>query len=213
MNEMLTESFLNKTNSLLSNYTPLRKTNKYKLKFQSKPWMTTGLQKSISVKNKFLTNFIKKKDPTKKSRTSFAIQKPQKPIINLFEKKGKENYYKKYFESNWNNVKIIWKGTKSIITFKNITSSVTISQRENLITNPYDIANIFNNYFSSVSDTAKKNIIKYSNKHFSDYLHNQCSNSIFIQPIDSEETANIISNLNMNKPVVQTISLIKYQKF
>ena len=37
----------------------------------------------------------------------------------------------------------------------------TISQGENLITNPYDIANIFNNYFSSVADTAKENI-KYS---------------------------------------------------
>ena len=55
----------------------------------------------------------------------------------------------------------------------------TISQGENLITNPYDIAYIFNNYFSSVSDTAKENI-KYSDKYFSDFLNNQCNNSIFI---------------------------------
>ena len=61
-----TESFLNKINSLLSNYAPLKKNNKDKLKFRSKPWIITGLQKSISVKNKFLTNFIKKKDPAKK---------------------------------------------------------------------------------------------------------------------------------------------------
>ena len=39
----------------------------------------------------------------------------------------------------------------------------TNSQKENLITNPYDIANIFNNYFSSVADTSKENI-KYSLK-------------------------------------------------
>ena len=92
------------------------------------------------------------------------MQRPQKPIINLL-KKSKENYYKKHFESNWNNAKIIWKGIKSIITLKYITSSVprTISQGENLITNPYDIANIFN--FSSVADTTKENI-KYSHKHF-----------------------------------------------
>ena len=37
----------------------------------------------------------------------------------------------------------------------------TISQGENSITNPYDIANIFNNYFSFVADTATDNI-KYS---------------------------------------------------
>ena len=74
----------------------------------------------------------------------------------------------------------------------------TISQGENLISNPYDIANIFNNYFSSVANTAKENI-KYSHKHFSDFLNNQCNNSIFIQPTDSDEIANIISTLNMNK--------------
>ena len=47
--------------------------------------------------------------------------------------------------------------------------SRTISQAEDLIT---DIASIFNNYFSSVADTAKEDIIKYSHKHFSDDLNN-----------------------------------------
>ena len=49
--------------------------------------------------------------------------------------------------------------------------------------NSYDIANIFNNYFSSIANTAKENI-KYSHKHFSDFLNNQCKNSMFIQPTD-----------------------------
>ena len=53
-----TESSLNEINSLLSNYTSLKKINRYKLKFGSKPWLITGLQKAILVKNKFLSNFI-----------------------------------------------------------------------------------------------------------------------------------------------------------
>ena len=73
----------------------------------------------------------------------------------------------------------------------------TISQGENLITYPY-IANIFSNYFSFVADTAKENI-KYSHKHLSDYLNNQCKNSIFIQPTDSKEIASIISTLNYSQ--------------
>ena len=40
--------------------------NKYKLKLKSKPWITLDLQKSISVKNKLLTKFINKKDPVLK---------------------------------------------------------------------------------------------------------------------------------------------------
>ena len=128
--------------------------------------------------------------------------KNHRNLLSALLKKSKENYYKKCFEPNWHNAKIIWKGIKSIITLKDITSSVprTISQGENLITNPYDIANIFNNYFSSVADTAKENI-KYSHEHFSDYLNNQSKNSIFIQPTDSEEIANVISTLNMNKSI------------
>ena len=109
--------------------------------------------------------------------------KNHRKLLSTLLKKSKENYYKNYL----NNTKIICKGIKSIITSKNITSSVprTILQGENLITNPYDIANIFNNYFSPVSDTAMEN--------------NQCSNSIFIPLTDSEEVPNVISTPSMNK--------------
>ena len=66
------------------------------------------------------------------------------------------------------------------------------------ITNPYDIANIFNNYFASKAETTKKSI-KYSQKHFSDYLSNETSSTIFLQSTDKEVMANIISSLNSNK--------------
>ena len=67
-----------------------------------------------------------------------------------------------------------------------------------LITNPYDIANTFNNYFASIAETRKKSI-KYSHKHFSDYLSNETNSTVFLQPTDKEEIANIISSLNSNK--------------
>ena len=47
---------------------PLKRTNKYNLKFTSKSWITLGLQQSIYVKNKLLTNFISKKDPMLKEQ-------------------------------------------------------------------------------------------------------------------------------------------------
>ena len=51
-----TKIYLDKIIMLLDTYAPLKRINKYKLKFKSKPWITLGLQKSISVKNKLLTN-------------------------------------------------------------------------------------------------------------------------------------------------------------
>ena len=66
------------------------------------------------------------------------------------------------------------------------------------ITNPYDISNTFNNYFVSVAETTKKSI-KYSHKHFSDYLSNKTDSATFLQPTDKEEIANIISYLSSSK--------------
>ena len=74
-------------------------------------------------------------------------------------KKGKQTYYDKYFERNWNNINN-WKGIKSLISLKTVASNVpTVLSLDNgkTITNPYDIANSFNNYFASITETTKKN--------------------------------------------------------
>ena len=116
-------------------------------------------------------------------------------------KKSKQAFYDKYFERNWNNVKKTWKGIKSLISVKTVASNVpTVLSLDNgkTITNPYDIANTFNNCFASIAETTKKPI-KYSHKHFSDYISNENNNTIFLQPTDKEEIFNIISSLNSNK--------------
>ena len=49
-----TKKFLDKINMLLDTYAPFKRVKKHKLKFKSKPWITLGLQKSISVKKNYL---------------------------------------------------------------------------------------------------------------------------------------------------------------
>ena len=74
-------------------------------------------------------------------------------------KRSKQAYFDKYFEANWNNIRNTWKGIKSLITLKSVASNVpTIPSLDNgdTITNPYDIANTFNNYFASIAETMKK---------------------------------------------------------
>ena len=158
------------------------------------------MQKSIFVKNKLLTNFINKKDPILKEEFHTNYKK-YRNLLSTLMKKSKQAYYDKYFERNWNNIKNTWKGIKSLISLKTKASSVpTVLSRENgdTITNPYDIANTFNNYFASIAETTKRST-KYSHKHFSDYLSNESSSTIFLQPTEKKEIANIISSLNSNK--------------
>ena len=153
-----TKIYLDKINMLLDTYAPLKKINKYKLKFKSKPWITLGLQKSISVKNKLLANFINKKDPILKEEFHTNYKK-YRNLLSTLMKKSKQAYYDKYFERNWNNIKNTWKGIKSLISLKTVASSVpTVLSLDNgdTITNPYDIANTFNNYFASIAETTKK---------------------------------------------------------
>ena len=75
---------------LLDTYAPLKRINKYKLKFKSKPWITLGLQKPISVKNKFLTNFINKKNPILKKEYHTNYKKYRNLLSTL--KKSKQAY-------------------------------------------------------------------------------------------------------------------------
>ena len=172
----------------------------YKLKFKSKPWITLGLQKSISLKNKLFTNFINKKDPILKEECHTNYKK-YRNLLSTLMKKSKQAYYDRYFEKNWKNIKNTWKKIKSLISLKTAPSSIpTVLSLDNgdTITNPYDIANAFNNYFSSIAETTKKRI-KYTHKHFSDHLSNESDSTIFLQPTDKKEIANIISSLNSSK--------------
>ena len=51
-------------NNILDKHAPFKKD---KLKFKTKPSITPALQKSISIKNKILKNYTKKKDITQKN--------------------------------------------------------------------------------------------------------------------------------------------------
>ena len=70
-----TKIYLDKINMLLDTYIPLKRINKYKLKFKSKTWIILGLQKSISVKNKLHTIFFNKRDPVLKEEFHTKFKK------------------------------------------------------------------------------------------------------------------------------------------
>ena len=140
-------------NSILDAHVPLKKINKYKLKFKTKPWTTPILQKSISIKNNFLKKFITAKDAQIKERYHKEYT-DYRNLLSIILKQSKTNYYKHYFESNWNSIKNTWKGIKSIITIKEISAGIfqSLSVDTATISNPMAISGIFNNYFSSIAN-------------------------------------------------------------
>ena len=120
-------------------------------------------------------------------------------IIATLMKKSKQNYFTKYFESNIKNIKNTWKGMKIIILKNSASSSPNLLNFNNELTSdPFRIANVFNNYFSSIGEKVQSKI-RFSNKTYTDYLHVDNLNSFFITPTDSEGVISIISSLSDNR--------------
>ena len=75
---------------LLDTYAALKRINKYKLKFKFKNWITLGLQKPISVKNKLknklFTNFINKKEPILKEEFYTKYKEYRNLLSTLIKK-------------------------------------------------------------------------------------------------------------------------------
>ena len=115
-------------------------------------------------------------------------------------KQSKQNYYIKYFENNWNNIKNTWKEIKTIISIKNITAKVphSIEFNNKTITDPTAMSNVFNNYFTSIAKKTNSNI-NFLVKHYTDYLSYSNTNTFFLTPTDKNEISLIISSLDSHK--------------
>ena len=123
-------------------------------------------------------------------------------MLSTILKQSKTNCYNHYFETNWNSIKNTWKGLKSILNIKNISADIpkTLTVDGTTISNPMEISNIFNNYFSSIATKTKLNI-SFSHNHFSNFLKYRSNISFFVCPTEKTEIENVLSSLDSNKSV------------
>ena len=82
---------------------------------------------------------------------------------------------------------------------KSASSSPSLFNFNNELTSdPLKIANVFNNYFSSIGEKTQPKI-RFSNKNYTDYLYDENLHSFFITSTYSEEVIPIISLLSDSK--------------
>ena len=194
-------NYIVEVEKMISNHAPLRKAKKRDLKFQSKPWITSGLQKSITIKNKLFDKFIKSTNPISKEKLHNDY-KSYRNMISTLLKQSKKNYYGKYFKDNMNNMKNTWKGIRSINSLQKTTngSPKRISLEEHTVTDPHTIANTFNSFSSSLAAEVQSEV-SFSYKRLFEYLPplNTNQDSVFISPCTKEEIIEIISNFKPKK--------------
>ena len=139
------------------------------------------------------------KDPFKK-KESHIRYKQYRNLLPTLLKKSKQFYFTRFFQENIKNLKNMWREIKKIISSNNSnhTFPTAITVNNETITNPYDISNVFNNYFAKVAIDIQSSI-RFSKKKYYDYHPPLNIESFFLTPTDSTEVSNIIFSLNQNK--------------
>ena len=166
--------FQNTLLNIINKHAPLKRVSKKMHKMRNKPWITTGILKSISVKNRYYSKFLKTKDPS-----CYQKYKGYRDLLNHLIRKSKKIYYISYFNKFRKKSKMVWSGINDIIQKQKKHSNVLcLSINGKLTTNHKIIANCFNEYFTTVAQRIVDKM-KPPTKKFKDNLKTPNPRSLF----------------------------------
>ena len=193
------QQLLKITEGILDKHVPLKALTKKQMKSYNKPWITKGLLRSINIKDTIYKKYLKSQTGTLKDNLFSKFKYYRNKISNLL-RLGKKNYYTNYFQQNLGDIKNTWKGIKEIINIKPQKNKqrISLNNDNKLITDDITVANIFNEYFSTVSDKLSRKIISSKNSHY-DFLDSPNPNSFFLTPVTKDEVEKCISSMDVGK--------------
>ena len=191
--------FYKKTEKLLDEMAPIRTIAKNQVKTDKKPWITSGLLKSMHSRDHLHKLALKEKNPHKKD-VLFKKFKMKRNIIITLLRKSKHDYYSRFFADNKSDIKETWKGINKIITKnkKNHSTPNSMNKGGILINDKKEIANEFNEFFSSIGKKIDEKIPK-SKKSFQDYLIEPNTQQFVLSPVNSNEVTCIINTMKLSK--------------
>ena len=178
----------------LDDLAPYKRMSKKQQKQKLKPWITAGLLTSIKKKNYFYKKFVKTKD-----NKFYLLYKSFRDLLNRLIRKSKRSFYKNYFTNNINNIKKIWQGINEISNRKRKTGNdISLNINNKIVSEPVEVANHINKYYTSIAEKLTKNIKKGKTK-FNDYLKFPHEKSFFIKPTCKEEVEELITGFDPTK--------------
>ena len=175
--------FLEKFNNIYNFCFPFKELSRKKLKFISKPWISIGLFTSIKNKSVLYKKFLN--NPSETNKHSYKQYKNK--LSNLL-RIAKKKYYDHKFDIAKGNLRETWKVLNNVINKKTIKAKLpSVFTEGNIqISNPYEIANKFCNFFTNVGSSLA-NKLPQSNVTPESFLTNRVSQSIFISPVTEKE--------------------------
>ena len=190
--EISYSKLMGKINELMNIHCPLKSVKISNRKFARKPWITKGLLKSIKIKDKlYRKSIIKPTDENKLNYTKY------RNLLNNLLRTAKKNHITTEIESNRLNMKETWKTLNNVLG-RNKTSRLPdffIDSNGNKITEPKEIADNFNNFFTTIGSKLADKIIPPDINYSSPLKHNNVKNAIFLKPTSPDEIIKITNKL------------------
>ena len=190
------DTFLLNLHLLVEKHCPKRKLSKKALKLRSKPWINARIQKMMKIRDDLFKQF-----KSSKSANDMKAFKQFRNRVVIELRESKKKYYNQYVEEHKSNMKMLWNDIKSVVSMKQANFDAISFLKEadgSKITDPLQIANNFNKYFTSVASDITKKIPRTPKSPLA-YLSNPNIESFFISPCTSSEISLVIQELKNGK--------------
>ena len=192
--------FYNNIDSLLNIMAPLKKQTKRQQGLAQRPWITSGILKSMRIRDALYKKLTKKNlTPQNKILVSEKYKKYRNLIVTL-QRRSKQNYFQNYFEKNKCDVKKTWCGIRNILAIskKKITNIDGLKYNGKTLSSNADKAAGLNDFFSNIGKMVEQKIPKTQTK-FDQYLTNPNPQNIIHKECTDIEIIEIIRNLQNSK--------------
>ena len=169
-------------------------------KRKMKPWLTSGILKSVKTKSRYFKLY-------KLGLMNETTYKNYKNKFTSMLRCAKENYYRILFINNKKNSRIIWSTFKDLLGKNkemNILQKVRIGDSD--ITDENQIANAFNSFFSSIGPNLDINL-PHINKSHSDFMPPTVPQSFFLNPTTPDEICGLLLKLKKKKTDINSVPL------
>ena len=176
------------------------------------PWLTFGLKNSIATKNKLFNKQLKHHTPS-----NITTYKTYRNKLNHILRFNQRQYYQTQLDLNKNNLRKSWSIINNVINRNKKARIKTESLNINGLksSNPAEIVDFFNHYFTNIGHSLDKKIPKALKDPLS-YIPTNQVNSIFLTPCTKDEISQIIIKLktcaNGWDDISSTIMLTTFSK-
>ena len=158
--------FQDKYLELIDKHAPMKTLSNREMRWKQQPWITRQIQNKMRIRDVLHKKYLRSKSTFWFNRFKLFRNSIKKMIFI-----SKKEYYGAYFSKHESNSKKIWEGIGKIIhkNSKGSLDDIFINEKGNIITDQKQVANKFNNFYTSVAENLLTKLGNCNNK-YQDYL-------------------------------------------